>query len=81
MSNDVTRADVSTFVMDDKNLAHFTMFSVLVQEVLPDYSNVKVRTDTLISGMIGIALCRNTIPGYPWADPAMMTDRLLASII
>lgn len=79
MSNDVTRADVSTFVMDDKNLAHFTMFSDLVQEVLPDDSNVKVRTDTLISGMIGIALCRNTIPDYPWADSAVMTDRLLTT--
>ena len=81
MSNEVTRADVSTFIMDDKTLAHFMMFSDLVEEVLPDDSDVKVRTDTLISGMIGIALCVNTVPDYPWADPAGMTDKLLISII
>lgn len=81
MLNDVTRADVSTFVMDDKTLAHFMLFSVLVQEVFPDDINVKVRTDTLISGMIGIALCMNTIRDYPWADAAVMTDRLLKTII
>ena len=81
MSNDVTRADVSTFVMDEKTRAHFMIFSDLIQEVLPDDNNIKVKTDTLISGMIGIALCMNTIPDYPWADAASMTERLLTSII
>ena len=81
MSNDVTRADVSRFVMDGKTLAHFMMFSDLVQVILPDDSNTKAKTDTLISGMIGIALCMNTIPDYPWADPSVMTDRLLTNII
>lgn len=81
MSNDVTREDVSTFVMEDKTLAHFMMFSDLVQDALPDDSNIKVKTDTLISGMIGIALCKNTLPDYPWADAQMMTDRLLTSIV
>lgn len=81
MSNDVTRSDVSTFIMDDKTLAHFRMFSDLVQVVLPGDSNVKASTDTLISGMIGIALCINTVRDYPWADATMMTDRLLKSFI
>jgi AcrR family transcriptional regulator len=81
MSNDVTRADVSSFIMDDKTLVHFRMFSDLVQEVRPEDSNVKTKTDTLISGMIGIALCMNTIRDYPWADAPAMTDRLLTSII
>ncbi len=81
MSNDVTRADVSRFIIDDRTLAHFRMFSDLVEVLLPDDSNVKARTDTLISGMIGIALCTNTIRDYPWADAVMMTDRLLLSII
>ena len=81
MSNDVTRTDVSRFVMDEKTLAHFGMFSDLIQDILPDDSNIKVRTDTLISGMIGIALCMNTIADYPWADAAVMTDRLLTTII
>jgi AcrR family transcriptional regulator len=80
MSNDVTRLDDSTFVMDDKTLAHFRMFSDLVRIVLLDDSDVKASTDTLISGMIGIALCINTVRDYPWADATMMTDNLLASI-
>lgn len=81
MSNDVTREDVSTFVMDEKNLAHIVLFSRLIEEVLPDEHDVKVRADTLISGMIGIALCVNTIPDYPWVDAISMTERLLVSII
>lgn len=81
MSNDVTRSDVSTFVKDEDTLAHFRMFSELVQVVLQDDSNVKASTDTLISGMIGIALCLNTIRDYPWTDAKVMTDRLLTTII
>jgi len=81
MSNDVTRADVSTFVMDEKTSGHFMMFSDLVREVFPGNSDIKERTDTLICGMIGIALCTNTIPDYPWAEPVMMTDRLLINTI
>ncbi|WP_238704934.1 TetR/AcrR family transcriptional regulator [Parasedimentitalea marina] len=80
MSNNVKRADVSTFVSDEKTLAHFLMFSDLIRAVLPDENDVKVRTDTLISGMIGIALCMNTIPDYRWADATLMTERLLRSI-
>ena len=80
MSNDVTRSDVSTFVMDDKTLVHFKMFSDLVQDTLPEDAEVKLKTDTLISGMIGIALCANTIHEYPWADASKMTDRLLANL-
>lgn len=81
MSNDVTRADVSTFVMDEKTSGHFMMFSDLVRGVFPGNSDIKERTDTLICGMIGIALCMNTIPDYPWAEPVMMTDRLLTNTI
>jgi AcrR family transcriptional regulator len=81
MSNDVTRSDVSTFIMDEETLTHFQMFSDLLHAVLQDDRNVKASTDTLISGMIGIALCLNTIRDYPWTDARMMADRLLASII
>ncbi|MFV1599367.1 MULTISPECIES: TetR/AcrR family transcriptional regulator [unclassified Phaeobacter] len=81
MSNDVNRADVSTFVSDEKTLAHFAVFSDLIREVLPDAADVQVRTDTLISGMIGIALCMNTIPDYPWVDTPLMTERLLKSVV
>ncbi|WP_109310400.1 TetR/AcrR family transcriptional regulator [Ruegeria sp. AU67] len=81
MSTNVTRADVSAFVMDEETLAHFRMFSSLIKEVLLEDHEVKMSTDTLISGMIGIALCVNTIPDYPWADATSMTEQLLTSII
>ena len=81
MSNDVTRSDVSTFISDDQTLVHFKMFSDLVQDVLPNDGSVKVKTDALITGMIGIALCINTIRDYPWASVTLMTDSLLAGII
>lgn len=81
MSNDVTRSDVRTFMMDDQTLEHFKMFSDLIQAVPPYDANVKIRTDTLISGMIGIALCINTIGDYPWSTPSTMTSNLLSSII
>ncbi|KPA20654.1 DNA-binding transcriptional repressor AcrR [Shimia sp. SK013] len=81
MSNDVTRADVSTFLMGEDTLAHFLMFSDLIREVHPEEHDVKMSTDTLISGLIGIALCMNTMPDYPWADATSMTNQLLLSII
>ena len=81
MSNVVTRSDVSTFIKDGQTLEHFKMFSDLMQDVLPNDDNIKERTDALISGMIGIALCINTIRDYPWASAPVMTDRLLTSII
>jgi len=81
MSNDVTRADVSTFIKDESTLAQFLIFSDLFQEVMPEDLEAEVRTDTLLSGMIGIALCANTIPDYPWSDASSMTEQLLSSII
>ncbi len=81
MSNDVTRADVGKFVMDEDTLAHFQMFSGLIREVHPEGHDVEVSTGTLISGLIGIALCVNTIPDYPWANATSMADQLLSSII
>lgn len=80
MSNDVTRADVGKFVMDEDTLAHFRVFSGLIREVHPEGHDVKVSSDTLISGLIGIALCMNTVADYPWANATSMTNQLLSSI-
>ena len=80
MSNDVTRADVSKFVMDEDTLAHFRVFSGLIREVHPEGHDVKVSSDTLISGLIGIAMCMNTVADYPWSNATSMTNQLLSSI-
>jgi len=81
MSNDVDRADVSTFIQDHQTLEHFQLFFDLVQDVLPKDDNVKAKTDTLISAMIGIALCCNTIRDYPWTRASEMTEQLVTGII
>jgi hypothetical protein len=66
--------------MHEDTLEHFSMFSDLIRAVHPEEQDVKTQTDTLISGMIGIALCMNTMPDYPWADAPSMTKQLLTSI-
>ncbi|MCH2164501.1 MAG: TetR/AcrR family transcriptional regulator [Marinovum sp.] len=81
MSNDVTRSDVRAFVTEDATRAHIQVFSDLIRDVLSEEHDVKMRTDTLISGMIGIALCMNTIGDYPWADVTLMTKQLLTSTL
>lgn len=81
MSNDVTRSDVSTFIKDDQTLVHFKMFADLIHDVHPTSDDLKAMTDTLISGMIGIALCLNTIRDYPWSSTRLMTEGLLTNII
>jgi AcrR family transcriptional regulator len=77
MSNAVNRSDVSNFVQDDHTLAHFRFFYDLVRAVLPDGVAAKPKTDTLIAGLIGIALCATTIRDYPWTDARDMTRLLL----
>lgn len=77
MSNDVTRSDVDTFMQDGQTLEYFEFFNNLVQDVSPENTNPKSKTDVLISGLIGIALCHNTIRDYPWSAPEIMTSRLV----
>lgn len=77
MSNAVNRSDVSTFVQDDQTMSHFRFFYDLVRAVLPDGHPAKTQTDTLIAGLIGVALCATTIRDYPWADARDMTRLLV----
>ncbi len=81
MSNEVVRSDVRTFMEDEKTLAHFQMFSDLVRDALPTEGDVKAKADTLISAMIGIALCHNTIRDYSWETASIMTEQLLGLIV
>jgi len=78
MSGDVSRADVRTFIEDPRTHQHFRLFSDLVKDVVPRETETKTRTDMLVCGMIGIALCLNTIADYPWSTADAMTDALLA---
>ncbi|MCJ8323942.1 MAG: TetR/AcrR family transcriptional regulator [Rhizobiales bacterium] len=82
MSSDKSRPDVDSFIKNKSTLAHFKYFSGLVMTVLnqrhsPTISQIKIQSDMLIGGLIGMAFCRNTIGDYPWADVNQLIDSLL----
>lgn len=77
MSNDVTRGDVDTFMQESQTQAYFKFFADMVQDVLPPNTDPKPKTDVLISGLIGIALCHNTIRDYTWIAAETMTSHLV----
>ena len=79
-SNDVGRSDVDSFMETDNALINFQMFEDLVRDLDPKRKDVRLRTDTLVAGMIGVALCSITIRNYPWPTASTMTDQLLAGI-
>lgn len=85
MSNDVNRSDVKTFVEDADTMAHFRYFTGLVQAALPEghthKTTHKPKADALIAGLIGIALCANTIRDYSWTDPIIMSDNLVMALL
>ena len=79
LSNGVARADVQTFMADPATLHHFDLMSGLVSLVAPAGADVKARTDMLVAGLTGIALCLNTVKDYPWSDPDVMAGALVAA--
>ncbi len=75
MASGVERADVASFVHDNRTQAHFDIFRDLVQESASvSDEDAKRRADTLIAGLIGAAMCHITIRDHPWPDPANMAD-------
>jgi AcrR family transcriptional regulator len=80
MSNDVGRSDVDSFIDTGDVQGSFQMFADLVRNLNPKRSDVKVRTDAVVAGMIGVALCSITICNYPWPTVSKMTGQLIAGI-
>lgn len=80
MSNDISRSDVATFMQNAETFKYFKFFERLIAACLPPDTAVKTKTDILISGMIGIAICTNTLRDCPWNDAKLMTRHLLASL-
>ena len=86
MSAGITRPDVDSFLKNDATLSHFKFFSGLVMLALaadhpPKIGEVKAKTDGLISALIGIVFCANTIADYPWTKPEDMVDLMLTSLL
>lgn len=81
MSGDVSRTDVASFLRDNQTRIHFQIFPGLIQALNGADPDVKTRADTLISGLIGIALCLNTIADYPWPSSTALITQLLSGIV
>lgn len=80
MSADLGRTDVATFMKDGETQKHFKRIADLVTEVVPNAEDIGARTDALVCGMIGIALCLNTVVDHPWSAADAMTGSLLRGV-
>lgn len=86
MSSGISRPDVDSFLKNNATLSHFKYFSGLVMLALgethtPNIAEIKTKTDSLISALIGVAFCANTIADYPWTSPENMVDLMLKGIL
>lgn len=86
MSAGIERPDVDSFLSNKGTLAHFKYFSGLVMLALgethtPNNTEIKSKTDALISSLIGIVFCANTIADYPWTKPVDMVDLMVNSLL
>ncbi|MGL1922481.1 MAG: TetR/AcrR family transcriptional regulator [Hyphomicrobiales bacterium] len=86
MSAGIERPDVDSFLKNKATLAHFKYFSGLVMLALgenhtPDNQEIKLKTDGLISALIGIVFCANTIADYPWSTAKTLTDSIVVSLL
>lgn len=81
MSNEVTRADVRTFVQDPEILHHFQIFADMLQQAKPASKDAQLLSDTLLSGLIGIVFCHNTIRDHPWPDAKTLSATLIHGLL
>lgn len=86
ISSGISRPDVGSFLKNNDTLSHFKYFSGLVMMALaadqpPSANQVKSKTDGLISALIGIVFCANTIADYPWTKPEQMVELMVNALI
>ena len=83
MSSNVGKTDVDSFIKAGNVDRGFAIFKDLLRAHDPGAvdADIDIRSETLVAGMIGVALCLNTISGYAWPSVSRMTDQLLAGII
>jgi AcrR family transcriptional regulator len=81
MADGVTRADVSDFIKENRVLGYFEVFRSLVREnARIEERDATAHADTLIAGLIGIAMCHITIRDYPWPEPREMVETLMRNV-
>ena len=82
MADGVARADVSDFMKEDRVVGYFEVFRSLVREnARLAARDATAHADTLIAGLIGVAMCHITIRDYPWPAPKEMVETLVGSVI
>lgn len=81
MSSDVSRSDVGVFLEQPQSLGYFDVFADLIRAAVTEGDDVRGKTDTLVAGMIGIALCLNTLRDHPWSATKVMTGTLVAGLL
>ena len=83
MSSNVGKTDVDSFIKAGNVDRGFAIFKDLLRAHDPGAvdADIDIRSETLVAGMIGVALCLNTISGYAWPSVSRMTDQLLAGIL
>lgn len=74
MSSDITRENVSSFLANSETKAHFSFFTKLVNAANIQKKTINVRTDTLITSLIGLAFCQNTMKDYAWSNTQEMVE-------
>lgn len=82
MADGVARADVSDFMKEDRVVRYFEVFRSLVrQNTQKDERYATAHADTLVAGLIGVAMCHITIRDYPWPAPREMVATFVGSVI
>lgn len=81
MAEGVERADVSVFMKENRVVGYFEVFRSLVREnTRNEERDVTAYADTLIAGLIGVAMCHITIRDHPWPAPREMVETLIGSV-
>jgi len=81
MSNNVGRSEVDSFIESGNIENGFEIFRNLIRDLDPGCEDTNVKSETLVAGMIGLAMCLNTISNYPWPTLSQMTRQLLSGTI
>jgi AcrR family transcriptional regulator len=81
MADGATRADVSDFIKENRVVGYFEVFRSLVREnARIEERDATAHADTLIAGLIGVAMCHITIRDYPWPAPREMVETLMRNV-
>ena len=82
MTEGVSQPEVSAFLDASATVDRFQLFFDTMRDVLgaPGEAELKMRTEILLSGLLGIAHNHVTISGYPWSPAEAMAGDLVSAL-